>query len=342
MPAKIPDIAIVILNWNGVGFLKRFLPVLIKFSQHEGVTIYVADNGSTDDSVALMTSEFPEIQIIKFEQNLGFAAGYNEALRVIKSDYYVILNSDVEVTEHWLTPIIDYMESYADVAACQPKILSEFKRDTFEHAGAAGGYIDSLGYPFCRGRIFSVTEKDIGQYDSLVDVFWATGACLIIRASVFHSCGGFDADFFAHMEEIDLCWRIRSRGYRIVCVPQSKVFHVGGGTLSMENSQKTYLNYRNNLLMLYKNLPSKALKRIMFIRFLLDNLAALQFLLAGKNENAYAIHKARRDFKKMVRRFDAVRAKNIIHATTESIPEIFKGSIVIRFYLQGKKRFSEL
>ncbi len=342
MPAKMPEIAIVILNWNGAGFLKRFLPVLIEHSRIPGVKIYVADNGSADVSVAMLETDFPEIQLILFDHNHGFAGGYNEALRQISSDYYIILNSDVEVTENWLPPLIGYLESNPDVAACQPKILSESGRDTFEHAGAAGGFIDMLGYPFCRGRIFNVMEKDHGQYNTTADVFWATGACLVIRASVFHSCGGFDADFFAHMEEIDLCWRMKSRGYRIVCVPASTVYHVGGGTLNQEHPRKTYLNFRNNLLMLYKNLAEKQLKKVLFMRFLLDYTAALQFFITGKRENASAVLKARKDYRLMVKIFSARRAENLKLSSTDSIPEIYPKSILLRFYLQGKKRYTDL
>ncbi|MBP6260021.1 MAG: glycosyltransferase family 2 protein, partial [Paludibacter sp.] len=250
--------AVVILNWNGEKFLNQFLPVLLRNTQLPGVDIYVADNASTDNSLSLIEEQFPTVKTLLLDKNYGFAGGYNKALAQINADYFVLLNSDVEVTENWLQPLLNYMNENADVAACQPKIKSFYNRDYFEHAGASGGFIDYLGFPFCRGRVVGTAEMDRGQYDTVIDVFWATGACLLIRSELYNQVGGLDDEFFAHMEEIDLCWRLKGQGFRIVCIPQSEVYHVGGGTLQVEHPHKTYLNFRNNLLMLYKNLPQKS------------------------------------------------------------------------------------
>ncbi|MEA4983506.1 MAG: glycosyltransferase family 2 protein [Paludibacter sp.] len=334
--------AIVILNWNGEKYLSRFLPALLQHTTSDEVTIYVADNGSTDGSLTLLKTRFATVKTVVLDKNYGFAGGYNRALAQIKADYYLLLNSDVEVTENWLNPLLKFMNSNADVAACQPKILSFDVRNRFEHAGAAGGFIDFLGYPFCRGRILAKTEEDHGQYNTITDIFWATGACLLIRASVFNECGGFDAEFFAHMEEIDLCWRLRSRGYRLVCIPESVVFHVGGGTLHVEHPHKTYLNFRNNLLLLYKNLPQRKFLPIFFIRFFLDYLAALQLFVTGKPKNAQAVFKARLDFSKMLPAFKMKRKENLEKTIQTNIPEITSKSIILNYYFLGKKRFSDL
>ncbi len=306
------------------------------------VAIYVADNGSTDGSLELLKQDFQTVQRIVFDQNYGFAGGYNRALAQIKADYFLLLNSDVEVTQNWLTPMLEFMEQNKAVAACQPKILAYDKRTHFEHAGAAGGFIDFLGYPFCRGRILAEVEQDNGQYDEIKDVFWATGACLLIRSTVFHQCGGFDDAFFAHMEEIDLCWRLKSRAYRIVCVPQSVVYHVGGGTLHVEHPHKTYLNFRNNLLLLYKNLPPKQLNTILFVRYFLDYIAAFQLFITGKPQNALSVFKARRDFRKMLPAFKNKRKENLEQSTQTQIPQIVRKSIIINYYLLGKNKFSQL
>lgn len=331
--------AIVILNWNGAHFLQQFLPVLKEHTAVADVQIYVVDNGSTDHSLRILGRHFDDIKVLTLNRNYGFAEGYNRALAQIEADYYVILNSDVEVTRGWLDSMLEYLNQHPDVAACQPKILSYHKRTYFEHAGAAGGYIDMLGYPFCRGRVLAVTEEDKGQYDDVCDVFWATGACLVIRAGVFNKEGGFDDDFFAHMEEIDLCWRLRSRGHRIVCVPQSKVYHVGGGTLSVENPRKTYLNFRNNLLLLYKNLSPKQLFPVLFLRFFMDYLAALQLFITGKPQNAKAVFKARCDFHKMLPSFKSKREENLRKTTLTHIPEIVKKSVILNYYLLGRKTY---
>lgn len=334
--------AIVILNWNGAHHLKKFLPSVIAHSQSPDIDIYVADNGSTDESISILKSDFQEVKIIQLDQNYGFAEGYNLALRQIQADYFMILNSDVEVTPNWLQTLLEYMEQNKDVAACQPKVLSYDRPQYFEHAGAAGGFIDYLGYPFCRGRILAETEEDTGQYDSVIDIFWATGACLLIRSEVFLKEGGFDGEFFAHMEEIDLCWRLRSRSYRIVCIPQSVIYHVGGGTLHVEHPRKTYLNFRNNLLMLYKNLPKKKLFPLMLIRFFMDYLAAFQLFITGKPKNAAAVFKARYDFFTTYSNFRAKRAENLAKTTQHHIPEIIRKSVIWGYYVGGRRKFESL
>ncbi len=334
--------AVVILNWNGEKFLNQFLPVLLRNTQLPGVDIYVADNASTDNSLSLIEEQFPSVKTLLLDKNYGFAGGYNKALAQINADYFVLLNSDVEVTENWLQPLLNYMNENADVAACQPKIKSFYNRDYFEHAGASGGFIDYLGFPFCRGRVVGTAEMDRGQYDTVIDVFWATGACLLIRSELYNQVGGLDDEFFAHMEEIDLCWRLRSRSFRIVCIPQSEVYHVGGGTLHVEHPHKTYLNFRNNLLMLYKNLPQKSLSNIMRWRMLFDYAAAFQLFVTGKPKNAKSVFKARRDFKKMLPGFVDKRIENLSSATRTDFPEMLRKSIVIEYYLKGNKTYSKL
>lgn len=334
--------AVVILNWNGEKFLNQFLPILLQNTQLPYVDIYVADNASTDNSLALIGEKFPTVKTVLLDKNYGFAGGYNKALAQIKAGYFVLLNSDVEVAENWLQPLLNYMNKNKDVAACQPKIKSFYKRDYFEHAGASGGFIDYLGFPFCRGRVVGTAEEDRGQYDTVIDVFWATGACLLIRSELYNQVGGLDDEFFAHMEEIDLCWRLRSRGFRIVCIPQSTVFHVGGGTLHVEHPHKTYLNFRNNLLMLYKNLPQKSLSNIMRWRKLFDYAAAFQLFVTGKPQNAISVLKARKDFKKMLPGFVDKRIENLSLATRTDFPEMLRKSIVIEYYLKGNKTYSKL
>lgn len=334
--------AIVILNWNGAHYLQQFLPVLREYTNSPDVEIYVADNGSTDHSLRVLGKFFSDVKILLLNRNYGFAEGYNRALAQIEADYFVILNSDVEVTAGWLEPMLEYLQQNPDVAACQPKILSYHNRSYFEHAGAAGGFIDFLGYPFCRGRILAVTEEDRRQYDEVRDVFWATGACLVIRADVFENEGGFDDDFFAHMEEIDLCWRLKSRGYRIVCIPQSKVYHVGGGTLHVEHPRKTYLNFRNNLLLLYKNLSPKQLFPVLFLRFFMDYLAAFQLFITGKPQNAKAVFQARKDYRKMLPSYKSKRKENLQKTTRTHIPEIAKKSVILNYYLLGRKTFKAI
>jgi GT2 family glycosyltransferase len=306
------------------------------------VEVCVADNASTDDSCVWVENNFPEVPLIKLDKNYGFADGYNMALQQVEAEYVVLLNSDVEVTPHWLDPLMEYMDAHPEVAACQPKIRSERNKALFEYAGASGGYLDKYGYPFCRGRIFDVVEEDKGQYDTVQPIFWATGAALFIRLKDYRESGGLDGRFFAHMEEIDLCWRLRSRGRGIVCIPQSTVYHVGAATLKKENPRKTFLNFRNNLLMLYKNLPKKELKRVMFIREVLDGVAALVFLLKGEKEAARAVLQARKEFKRIRPDFEASRAENMEKAVSAVIPERVDYSILWKYHAGRKKVFSSL
>ncbi len=335
-------ISIVILNWNGESFLRKFLPTVLKYSNLDDTEVVVADNGSTDGSLNLIKIEFTAVRLIELDKNYGFAGGYNKALSQIEAEYFVLLNSDIEVTEHWLDPLLNYMDLHKDVAACQPKILSQVNRTYFEHAGASGGFIDKYGFPFCRGRIFGDVEQDKGQYNDTIDIFWATGACLMIRSEVFKKVGGLDDDFFAHMEEIDLCWRMKNRAYRIVCIPESTVYHVGGGTLHAEHPYKTYLNFRNNLLMLYKNLPTASLKKTLQIRFWFDYLAALQMFITGKPKNAKSVFKARKDFENTVQNFKEKRNENLLYSTSMNHPEMLQKSIVFSYFLFRKRIFSKV
>jgi len=335
-------VAIVILNWNGSEMLRTFLPSVVACSAMDGVQIFVADNGSTDNSLEMLTDHFPSVKQIVLGENHGFADGYNFALKEVKAQYYVLLNSDVEVTEYWLDPMLAYLDAHLEVAACQPKILSWKFKEYFEHAGAAGGFIDRYGYPFCRGRIMDTVEKDRGQYDDILPVFWASGAALFIRSADYWEAGGLDGRFFAHMEEIDLCWRLRSRGRMLVCVPQSTVYHVGGATLKKDNPRKTFLNFRNNLLMLYKNLPPQELNSIMFLRGILDYMAALSFLLKGQLASAGAVMQARRAYYELRSEFTPNRIENIKKTSGKSIPERINKSILALFYLQKKRYFSQL
>lgn len=334
--------SVVILNWNGAEMLRRFLPSVIAYSQGEGVEICVADNASSDNSCEVIEREFPEVHLIRLSENYGFAEGYNRALQQIDAEYVVLLNSDVEVTSGWLEPMTDYLDKHPQVAACQPKLLSFQEKSCFEYAGAAGGFIDKYGYPFCRGRIFDVIESDHGQYDDIIPVFWATGAALLIRLQVYREVGGLDGRFFAHMEEIDLCWRLRSRGYGIVCLPFSRVYHVGGATLKKENPRKTLLNFRNNLIMLYKNLPENELYRVMRVRLFLDYLAAFVFLLKGDKNNSLAVLRAYKEYMSMRFLFKAERDENLRSASLVSIPERFEKSILWWTKVRRCKFFSDL
>ncbi|MGP1350935.1 MAG: glycosyltransferase family 2 protein [Hoylesella marshii] len=336
--------AIVILNWNGADMLAQYLPSVINYSREEA-DIYVADNGSTDNSLELLTDRFPQCRTIMLDKNYGFAEGYNRALAQIDSEYYVLLNSDVEVTHHWLTPLLEFMDTYADVAACQPKLLSALDHDKFEYAGASGGFIDCYGYPFCRGRVFGNVEIDDGQYDNITDIHWGTGACLLIRAADYHTVGGFDPRFFAHSEEIDLCWRLRLRGRRICCLPESCVYHLGGGTLPKGNPMKTYLNFRNNLAMLYKCLPDADLRHVMRIRRLTDALAALVMLIKDCSLGDFrAVRRARRDFHSWKRELDVSRRE--IQATSLQVQASGAGrtpfSILYQYYIKGIHTFSKM
>lgn len=332
--------AVVILNWNGAEMLRRFLPSVVAHS--DDARIIVADNGSTDRSEQIVTTEFPTVEWLPLPENYGFAEGYNKALAQVDADYFVLLNSDVEVTPQWLRPLLAYMAGHPEVAACQPKLLAEACRSQFEYAGGAGGFIDRYGYPFCRGRIFGVVEEDEGQYDEIVPLFWATGAALLVRRTDWVESGGLDGRFFAHMEEIDLCWRLRARNRGIVCVPQSVVYHVGGGTLQQGNPRKTYLNFRNNLLMLYKNLPAEELATVLRMRFWLDYLAALQFLLKGSWEEAKAVQMARKDFRSLLPEYAPIREENQRKAVLNAIPERWQISLLWQFYAKGRKTFKQL
>lgn len=335
-------VAIVILNWNGCEMLKKFLPSVLLHSSYPDTAIYVADNGSTDQSVTMLRENFPGIHLIILDKNYGFAEGYNLALKEIEAEYVVLLNSDVEVTKDWIKPLTEYMDKHPEVAACQPKIRSWHHRELFEYAGASGGFIDKYGYPFCRGRIRELVEKDNGQYDSIIPIFWATGAAMFIRLDEYRQAGGLDERFFAHMEEIDLCWRLRSRGKQIVCIPQSVVYHVGGATLKKENPHKTFLNFRNSLVTLYKNLPEEELSGILLVRKWLDYLAILVFILKGDVQNAKAVVKARKEFKSIRKDFSAKREENLEKTTVQSIPERTKSSILVQYYLKGKKYYSQV
>ena len=289
-------VAVVILNWNGVSFLEKFLPNVLTCTGDEA-EIIVADNASTDNSVAFIRQHFPDVRLISNDRNFGYAQGYNIALSQIEADYYVLLNSDVEVTPNWITPIIELMESDPSIAACQPKLLSYDRRQELEYAGAGGGFIDKLGYPFCRGRLFQTLEQDNGQYDDTREVFWASGACMFVRSSVFWEAEGLDKDFFAHMEEIDFCWRVKNIGYRVMYCGASTVYHVGGGSLPKSAARKTYLNIRNNLVMLYKNLPAEEIRKTFFKRYFLDGIAAIHFLLSsGSFKICWAVARAHASF----------------------------------------------
>jgi hypothetical protein len=335
-------LAIVLLNWNGAEMLRTFLPILLGSVQQEGVEVIVADNGSTDHSRRVMAEEFPQVRLLCLDRNYGFAEGYNRALSQVAADYYLLLNSDIEVEEGWLAPLLSYMEAHPEVAACQPKIRSQRNKALFEYAGACGGYMDALGYPYCRGRIFDTVEEDCGQYDTVASIFWATGAALMIRSVDYWAHEGLDGRFFAHMEEIDLCWRLRKAGRKIVCVPESRVYHVGGATLKKENPKKTYLNFRNNLLMLHKNLSAGALFPVLLLRCALDYAAALSFLLKGDTANMKAVVQARLDFWRMLPSNRAVRRACRARWTNEPIPEQRPFSLLWSYYFRGRKRFSQM
>lgn len=323
-------------------FLEKFLETVKKYSPADASAIFIADNGSSDGSLNYIKNQHQGVNVIDLGKNHGFAEGYNRALNQIKADYYVLLNSDIEVSKGWLEKVIEYMDKNPEVAACQPKILSYNSRDTFEYAGAAGGFIDKYGYPFCRGRIMNNLEKDKGQYNNIKQVFWASGACLFIRSSTWQESGGFDAGFFAHMEEIDLCWRLNNAGKKIMYIPSSEVFHVGGGTLSYDSPRKIYLNFRNNLYLLYKNLPAGKRRKILFTRMILDGLAAIRFLLILKPGAFYSILKAHRDYyrnrNKLKKAEIPVDKDNILSYNKL----IYNRSIVFAYFFRRKKRFPDL
>lgn len=339
-------VAIVILNYNGKNWLEKFLPNVITHNTYNNAEIVVADNASTDDSVAFLQKEFSEIKIIQNKNNSGYAGGYNAALKNVNADIYCLLNSDVEVSGQWIENMLPIFGDDL-VAAAQPKILSYQHKNKFEYAGAAGGFIDKYGYPFCRGRIFDTVEEDKGQYDTPSEIFWATGACLFIRSAIFHQAGGFDEDFFAHQEEIDLCWRLKNLGYKIMYVPQSKVYHVGGGTLDKKNPKKTFLNFRNNRFSLIKNLSENEYQRIAFIRNLLDFIAISMAFLKGNFQEANAIFNALNTYRKQRKYYENKRQNNELFIKLSSIKQpnkngIYKGSIVWNYFIKGKKYFSDI
>ncbi|MGM9786755.1 MAG: glycosyltransferase family 2 protein [Candidatus Cryptobacteroides sp.] len=367
-------IAVVILNWNTEGFLKKFLPGLLRSAERvEGAEVIVADNASSDGSVQVMKDLFPQVRTIVFDRNLGFTGGYNEAFRQIVTEapkgnspeYFVLINSDIEVDEEWLAPLVEWMDSHLLCGACAPKLRSWQRKDMFEYAGAAGGYIDRFGYPFCRGRVLSDVEKDFGQYDSVKEVFWATGACLMVRSSVFQSLGGLDPRFFAHMEEIDLCWRMRLEGYHVDVVPSSVVWHLGGGTLPSTSPMKLFLNYRNNLLMLSNNLPKnyaveafrdgcspkdaamkgiRRAKRKIFGRMVLDGMSAAVYLLSFKMENFKAVVRAHKEYKSLVTIPDATMVEDYLHSygNIARTDGIYPKWIVLQYLLHRTTIFTQI
>lgn len=333
-----PRVAVVVLNWNGRFFLEKFLPSVYN-STYPNVEFVLGDNASTDDSVSFVKTYYPTIRIVENSENLGFAGGYNAILKQVDADYYVLLNSDVEVTASWIEPVIEYLEQHPGMAAAQPKIKAFHAKADFEHAGAAGGYIDRYGYPFCRGRLFDVVEKDEQQYQASGEVFWASGAALFIRAAAWRQAGGFDADFFAHMEEIDLCWRLKRLGHSIGYVAESTVYHVGGGTLSTSNPKKTYLNFRNNLVMLQKNLPFFTACWVLFVRMWLDLLALFKFLADGKPRDAWAVSRSHQHF--FLYFFRNARKRGSF-AQQPNQKGAYRKSIVWDFYVNKIQKFSAL
>ena len=334
------ETAVVILNWNGKHHLQSFLPKILSLSVSANSKVFIGDNGSTDGSVAYLQEEFPEVTLIQMDRNYGFSEGYNRVLKTIDARYFVLLNSDIEVTQNWLEPMIAILRDQPEVAAVMPKIRSYKHPEYFEHAGAAGGFIDRFGYPFCRGRILNRVEKDAGQYDQETEIFWATGACMVVRAGLYKEMGGFDEFMFAHMEEIDLCWRFKNAGYKVLFTPNSTVFHIGGGTLPNEHPRKLFLNFRNNLILLYKNLPSRKKPGVLLVRMILDGIAALKFLFSLKFRHAFAILKAHMHFYRVLPAYRKAR-KSL--PAMESYPEgVYMGSILFQFYFRGVRKYSSL
>lgn len=335
-----PSVAIVILNWNGKHYLEQFLPSVLATS-YPNYRLIVADNGSTDDSVSFVRSRFPAVELLLLDRNYGFARGYNEALKKVEADYYLLLNSDVEVSSNWLEPMVELLEQSPGHGACQPKMLAYRNKDLFEYAGGAGGWLDAYGYPFARGRIFDICEEDKGQYNDTAEVFWASGAALLIRSHIYHQLGGFDEFFFAHQEEIDLCWRIQLAGYRVFCCPKSIAYHVGGGTLPRGNSRKTFLNFRNNQIMLWKNLPpSEKWWKVPF-RISLDQVSALKGLLSGDGGYFLAIIKAHFAFLRWLAG-SRKKSKSPVRKPIGKLSGVFRGNIVWQHFVKNKKRFSEI
>ena len=332
------DVAVVILNWNGRALMERFVPVLLDNIPKENCFVVVADNASTDDSLPWLQANYPQVEVIALDQNYGFAGGYNRALKMVEADYYVLLNSDVEVSPGWLETLVDFMEDNPDVGVCQPKIRSVARRDCFEYAGAAGGYIDRYGYPFCRGRILSNIEKDNGQYDEPDQCFWASGACMMVRSDLYHYLGGLDELFRAHMEEIDFCWRAKLAGHQVWAVPRAVVYHVGGGSLDASSPRKLYLNYRNSLLMLQKNLPVHERGKVMAARKFMDFCASLVYLFTGRWSYFKAVWQAKRDFRRLAPEVE-------VSSFTEDGNDIglYYGSIIFRYLRSlGRLTFDKL
>ena len=334
-----PSVAVVILNWNGQAFLERFLPSVLR-TNYGNLQIVVADNASTDNSVAFLTQHYPSVKLIVNDKNYGFAEGYNQALAKVNSDYFVLLNSDVEVPENWIRPVIEMMQSDDNIAAAQPKIKWQQNKAMFEYAGAAGGFIDSFGFTFCRGRIFDLLEEDKGQYDDNIPIFWASGAAFFIKSKVWEEVGGLDGDLFAHMEEIDLCWRLKNRGYKVVCCTAAEVYHVGGGTLDASSPFKSYLNFRNNLIIMQKNLPFDEAVIKVFARLWIDLLALFQFLFKGQFAFAFSINKAHYHFFKVFFKTAAKRTDKQLPLAKHQ--GMLKGSVVWKYFIGKKKKFSDL
>lgn len=334
-------VAVVILNWNGKNFLKKFLPSVVAYNA-DYAEIIVADNASTDDSVFFLKQHYPQIKIIQNTENGGFAKGYNDALKKVEAEYYVLLNSDIEVTSNWIEPVIQLMASDAAIAACQPKIRDFNRKTHFEYAGAAGGYIDKYGYMFCRGRIFDTIEEDKGQYNDTREIFWATGACLFIKSKCYHEMGGLDENFFAHMEEIDLCWRLKNYGYKIMYCSGSTVYHVGGGTLNKTSPHKTFLNFRNNLALLFKNHAPDYFFIKIVLRMILDGAAGAKFLASGQGSHFLAILRAHYEFYSSLGKTLAKRKQLKQNIKQYATKGVYCRSLVADYYLRGKKLFTNL
>ncbi len=332
--------AVVILNWNGVNFLEKFLPSVCRYSESEA-SIYVIDNASNDNSVAFLHTNYPQVKIIQNTSNGGFSKGYNEGLAQIEAKYFVLLNSDVEVSSGWISPIIKMMESDSEIAACQPKIKSYHQKNYYEYAGACGGFMDNYYYPFCRGRILDSVEEDTGQYDTSMEVFWASGASLFVRADLYKQLGGLDEDFFAHMEEIDLCWRLKNEGYKIMVCHQSTVYHVGGGTLSKINPRKTFLNFRNNLFIITKNVAKNKLYSTLFKRMLLDGIAAFKFFFSGSASHAQAVLKAHLEFYSYFQKMKKKR-NPLLSFQNKALKTHYKKSVIWEYYICKHKKYSEI
>lgn len=339
MPVRV---SIVILNYNGKRWLEEFLPGVLRFSAFDWAEVVVTDNASTDDSVVWMKQNHPDVRLIESDKNYGYAGGYNHCLKQIDAEYFILLNSDVELTDHSLPPLLRYMDEHQDTAACQPVLRAWHQRDHFEYAGAAGGFMDYMGYPFCRGRIFDTVEEDKGQYESDIECDWASGACLMIRRDAFYEAGELDEDFFAHMEEIDLCWRLKRLGYKIACAGKAEVYHVGGGTLPQGNPRKTYLNFRNNLCMLLKNLPASHIPGVLLLRLILDGIAGAMLLLKFQPSGTWAIVRAHFDFYGMIPLMWSKRKAFEQKHSKHKAVKLFSSSVLLAYYLMGKKKFSEL